>query len=97
MNNTKSTRYRKVITKNVMINYTEIVVDTLPNVEIVAPITGILDGQNGSELFSIPGTYGDFQYGLSYVKETGEIKLYSTHTSISEKQLTLYVYYRELN
>lgn len=97
MANAQPTRYRKVINKRVMIDSTEIVVDILPNIELTAPITGLLEGQNGSELFSIPGTYGDFEYGLSYVKETGEIKLYASHTSISEKDLTLYVYYRDLS
>lgn len=97
MAGSKPTRYRKVIRKRVMINSTEVVVAALPNIELVAPITGVLEDQNGSELFSIPGTYGDFEYGLSYVKETGEIKLYANHTSISEKELVLYVYYRELS
>lgn len=90
---TTLTRYRKIINKTVLIDSTELVIDALPNIELVAPITGFIDGQNGSELYSIPGIYPDCQYGISYVKETGEIKLYASATSISEKNITLVVYF----
>lgn len=90
---TTLTRYRKVIKKSILIDSTELVIDTLPSIELTAPITGFIDGQNGSELYSIPGVYPDCQYGISYVKETGEIKLYASATSISEKNITLVVYF----
>jgi len=89
-------RYRTVIKKTLLIDQHEVVVDTLPNVKLIAPITGIIDGQNGSELFSIPGVYGDCAYSAGYVKETGEIKLYSSTTSLSEKEIMLIVYYEKL-
>lgn len=91
------TRYRKIISKTLLIDQNELVVDTLPNVKLIAPITGIIDGQNGSELFSIPGVYGDCSYGVGYVKETGEIKLYANATSLSEKEVMLIIYYEKLN
>lgn len=92
---TEPTRYRKVINKTILIDTTEVVIDTLPNIILTAPITGLIDGQNGSELCSIPGVCGECQYGLAYVKETGEIKLYANKTSISEKKIMLVVYYEE--
>lgn len=90
-------RYRKVLNKKILIDQQELVIDTLPNISLTAPITGVIDCQNGSELCSIPGMFGDCYYGLSYVKETGEIKLYSTKTSIGEKVLMLVIYYELLN
>lgn len=92
---TEPTRYRKVIKKSILIDANVITVDTLANVTLIAPITGYIEGQNGSELFSIPGTYDDFSYSVSYVKDTGEIKLYANHTSISEKELMLVIYYEK--
>lgn len=85
--------FEHIIQTAVSITEPETIVASMPNIELVAPITGIVDGQNGSEWYSIPGSYSDFQYGLSYVKETGDIKLYASSTSISEKTLRLFVRY----
>lgn len=85
--------FEHIIQTTVSITESETIVASMPNIELVAPITGIVDGQNGSEWYGIPGSYSDFQYGLSYVKETGDIKLYASSTSISEKTLRLFVRY----
>lgn len=95
MAETETTRYRKVINKSILIDTNEVTIDTIPNIRLIAPITGFIDGQNGSELFSVPGIYGDCYYGIGYVKETGEIKLYASNTSISEKEISLIVYYEK--
>lgn len=85
--------FEHIIQTTVSITGSETIVASMPNIELVAPITGIVDGQNGSEWYSISGSYSDFQYGLSYVKETGDIKLYASSTSISEKTLRLFIRY----
>lgn len=85
--------FEHIIQTTVSITESETIVASMPNIELVAPITGIVDGQNGSEWYGIPGSYSDFQYGLSYVKDTGDIKLYASSTSISEKTLRLFIRY----
>lgn len=85
--------YRRLIQTTVSINSNEVTITTIPNAELVAPITGYIDGQNGSALYTIPGSYTDFHYGISFIKDTGEIVLYASTTSISEKTIGLYVDY----
>lgn len=85
--------YRKLIQGTVEITDNEVTVATIPNAELVAPITGYIDGQNGSALYTIPGSYPDFHYGVTFMKDTGEIILYASSTSISEKIILLYVDY----
>lgn len=85
--------YRRLIQSTVSINSNEVTITTIPDAELVAPITGFIDGQNGSALYTIPGSYTDFHYGISFIKDTGEIVLYASTTSISEKLIVLYVDY----
>lgn len=85
--------YRKLIQATVEITDREVTVATIENAELVAPISGYIDGQNGSALYSIPGSYPDFHYGITFMKDTGDIILYASSTSISEKLIVLYVDY----
>lgn len=85
--------YRKLFQGTVSINESEVSVLTIPNAELIAPITGCIDGQNGSALYTIPGSYSDFHYGVAFMKETGEVVLYASSTSISEKIILLYIDY----
>lgn len=85
--------YRRIISKSIAFDTNIVSVVTIANAELVAPIQGIIDGQNGSEFYTIPGYYPDFTYGVSFVKETGEVKIYGSNTSISDKQLILYIDY----
>lgn len=85
--------YRKLFQGTVSIDDNEVSIVTISNAELVAPITGYIDGQNGSALYTIPGSYPDFHYGITFMKETGEIVLYASSTSISEKIILLYIDY----
>lgn len=85
--------YRRIVRATVTFDSTTVTVTTIANAEPVAPVQGIIDGQNGSEFYTIPGYYPDLTFGVGFVKETGEVKIYGSNTSISDKSVMLYVDY----